>query len=94
MPYLYTFSYSSSKEDSPDALLQEKPFLRRFMPFDTITVVTVGTAVTIYINGDPNQLLYVKADDTQTFTELRARGWNVILSGAGTVRLICQKTKV
>jgi hypothetical protein len=64
------------------------------MPFDRITVVTVGTAVSIYVNGDVNQLLYVKADDTQEFNDLVVRGWNIVLAGAGMVRLICQKTKV
>ena len=91
---MFTFKYTANKEVSTDELLASKPFLRRFLPFDKITVVTVGTAVTIYVNGDVNQELYVKADDTQLFENLVARGWKVVLATTGTVRLICQKTKV
>lgn len=93
-PYLYTFKFTGSAIKDRDTLLAEIPMLRKYLPFDKITVVTVGTACSVYINCDPNQEIYVKADDTQTFGDLRVWGFKVDLVDAGAVRLICQKTKI
>jgi hypothetical protein len=93
MPYLYTFVYTANCEKTADEILAliKK---RGFLPFDKLTVITTGTTATVYLNGNDSQLLFVKAEDTQVFEDLRFVGWKLVLgTAAQTVRLICQRTR-